>query len=149
MRLYTFINMYLSSIQQGIQTAHIVHELFNKYLHNNVARPYELLYDWSENHKTIIVLNGGDAFDIDNLYHFLLKDENPYPFTSFHESEDALWGVTTGVGIVLPESIYTEVEKLRGHSILDRVMYHTHYNLNYSSWEIELIERLATYSLAR
>lgn len=142
MRLYTFINMYLSSIQQGIQTAHIVHELFNKYLHNNVARPYELLYDWSENHKTIIVLNGGDAFDIDNLYHFLLKDENPYPFASFHESEDALWGVTTGVGIVLPESIYTTVEKLR-----ERLMYE--YTLQYSPWEVELTERLATYSLAR
>jgi len=29
MRLYTFVNYYLSSIQQGIQTAHIVSEMSN------------------------------------------------------------------------------------------------------------------------
>ena len=32
MRAYYFGNMYLSSIQQGIQAAHATHELFNKYM---------------------------------------------------------------------------------------------------------------------
>ena len=105
-RLYSFINMYLSQIQQGIQTAHIVHELFNKYYVMSSAAPTRLR-DWSQSHKTIIVLNGGEGRAIDEM----LEVTKPFaakldlPFADFHEDE-GLGNIRTGFGIVLPEEIF-------------------------------------------
>lgn len=101
MRLYTFINFYLSQIQQGIQTAHIVHELFNKFKEDSYKQKF--LRDWSENHKTIIVLNAGADQQIQELLDVFAT--SPFPFTSFEEDE-GLCGARTGCGIVLPDWVY-------------------------------------------
>lgn len=103
MRLYTFINAYLSQIQQGIQTAHILGELINS--HRTRAQD-EFLGDWIQNHKTIIVCNGGNAQSIRDLTEFFKNKKNPYQFATFHEDGDSLDGALTGVGIILPETIY-------------------------------------------
>lgn len=110
MRLYTFINFYLSQIQQGIQTAHIVHELFNAYdtVTNNYTvtnkdGPGKMLDDWSRDHKTIIVLSAGVDQNIQELMDVFTKYE--FPFTQFVEDE-GLCKARTGCGIVLPEWIY-------------------------------------------
>ena len=105
-RLYTFINFYLSQIQQGIQTAHIVHELFMKYRVMSSAAPGRL-NEWAANHKTIIVLNGGEGRSIAEM----LEVTKPFaakmdlPFADFHEDE-CLGNIRTGFGIVLPEEIF-------------------------------------------
>lgn len=105
-RLYSFINMYLSQIQQGIQTAHIVHELFNKYP-IDIGGASTTLREWSHPHKTIIVLNGGEGRAINEMLEvtkpFALKMD--LPFADFHEDE-GLGNIRTGFGIVLPEEIY-------------------------------------------
>lgn len=121
-RLYTFINFYLSSIQQGIQSAHIVSELFTKYS-NSFEK--DVLYDWANNHKTIIVLNGGTSFDlrhdyihVSNFADTLSKSKSNssklgrwfLPHAFFTEDFNALGaydnGVVTGFGIILPEEIW-------------------------------------------
>ncbi len=113
MRLYTFGNFYFSSIQQSIQGTHSTVELFNKY----IPHPYNdnevddcdqinMLWDWSNNHKTMICLNGGMNSDLCGIKDYLSDISNPYPWASFRESEEAMGGIMSNVCIVLPERIY-------------------------------------------
>ena len=108
MRAYFFCNFYLSSIQQGIQSAHCMHEMFTKYRDVNTEPQTSVLYDWANNHKTMIVLNGGDSQSIAELYELLapLAKEGFFPFAKFSEDERSLNNALTCVGVVLPESIY-------------------------------------------
>lgn len=106
LRFYTLINFYLSSIQQGIQSAHLVSEMmsFEKWLSPNQV---DMIDEWAKNHKTIITLNGGNNESLQLFYEFLrLFPNSPYPFVKFHEDVQSLNGTMTGVGILLPESIF-------------------------------------------
>lgn len=156
MRLYTFINMYLSSIQQGIQTAHIVSELFTKYDDQDFC--LEDIKEWAENHKTIIVLNGGYSSNIEELRTFFFEPENFYPWVEFRESYDALDNALTGIGIILPERIYTAATAVRqskacvspdipqGRLLELNDTFNAH---DFSDWELRFIDRLNQYSLAQ
>jgi hypothetical protein len=98
--------MYLSSIQNGIQAAHVVHELFNKYgLHADdpkKASQLNQLLDWSENHKTMIVLNGGMT---EHLVSFLeLVKKSGLPFDTFNEP--GIGNALTSIGVIVPERLY-------------------------------------------
>ena len=113
LRLYTFINPYLSSIQQGIQSAHLVHDLMLKYqMHSSSAAA--LVSDWAQHHKTIIVLNGGTTAELERGIE-VLRAQSSYPWVEFYESRECLSGALTGFGVVLPESVYacTKAEMLR------------------------------------
>ena len=104
MRLYTFINFYLSSIQQGIQTAHILGEIINKYDDHPLGKAVR---NFNRNHKTIVVCNGGNGDSIRELIEFLDDAKhNPFPWATFNEDAASLDGALTGVGIVLPENVY-------------------------------------------
>lgn len=105
MRGYFWGNMYLSSIQQGIQSAHCMSEMFIKYQYTSSPHPL-ILSDWASHHKTMILLNGGYSETLRTLLTMFRKDSNPYPFASFNEGQDALDGALTCVGIILPERIY-------------------------------------------
>ncbi len=112
-RLYTFINFYLSSIQQGIQTAHIVSEMMSKDL---LDEEYKSLNDWATRDKTIIVLNGGTSFDLRQDYTEVLHacgqlgNACYLPHAFFTEDHNALgaWdnGVVTGWGIIVPQFMW-------------------------------------------
>ena len=137
MRAYLFGNLYLSSIQQGIQALHCTTEMFLKYLpHTEEAGP---LYDWALNYKTTILLNGGNSTELYSIRYHFEQEENPYPFAMFEESVDALSGAVTCVGIILPEKIYTAAEEIRND-----IGYH-----RLSIWERELCEILNSCGLAR
>ena len=108
LRLYTFCNFYLSSIQQGIQSAHVVHSLFIKY---PSFESNSILWDWAQNDKTMIVLNGGTHKDIVQAYEMVgalsLKHHNVLlPFEHFNEDDESLSGMMTCFGIVLPDRLY-------------------------------------------
>lgn len=173
MRAYYFGNMYLSSIQQGIQAAHATHELFTKYRHTISGEKTRLLYEWAESHKTMILLNGGYLKTIQDLVNFLDSDENPYPWAPFHEGEDSLGGVLTTVSIVLPEKIYLTAAAVRNErphragvttvrELLEKQGSYTvgrdntlgfdvqeQTSIEISKWEYDLINRLNQFSLAR
>lgn len=55
MKLYIFVNRYLSGVQAGIQAAHAVAELMLK------ARRNRMVSEWAMIDKTIVLLNGGDS----------------------------------------------------------------------------------------
>ena len=128
MRLYTFGNYYLSSVQQGIQSAHGVSQLFVKYQNNciSVIDDYQPsieeyrymdivdnLYDWAENHKTMICLNGGNLQGLKDIESLFQSEQNIFPWATFYEDEMSLGGILTNVCIVLPEDIYEIASKIR------------------------------------
>lgn len=121
MRLYSFTNLYLSSIQNGLQTAHIVSEMAAKYRADQYkgSVQYQQFYEWADSHKTIIILNGGYSSSLHELKRMF--DEagmlNTFPYAHFYEGEDALDGALTAVGIVLPEWYYELASEVRGYRL--------------------------------
>ena len=107
-RLYSFVNFYLSSIQQGVQTAHLVAELFN----DAKGDQKKVLRAWSETDKTIIILNGGACRDINEKLLFLSKEAFSWhaPVSSFSEDTDSLNGIMTCCGIIVPEYVWGSVD---------------------------------------
>lgn len=113
-RCYHINNFYLNGIHSGIQSAHVQHELAMDYLvpsEASASHPYfdvakEGYIEWAKNHKTIIVLNGGMQSDLEQWETLLRQDTNEFAWASFRESEEALNGALTNIGIVLPEYIY-------------------------------------------
>lgn len=107
MRLYSFVNYYLSDIQRGIQTAHVVQELNNKYnnkFHEGLQSK-TLLHEWGNYHKTIIVLNGKNSANLRNILSVCDSVGFKYPYAHFNEDEQSLDCALTCVGIVVPEHI--------------------------------------------
>jgi len=154
MRYYGFGNYYLSSLQQGLQAHHVCVEMFNTYgrfrdLHakgqiqedNALYQAWVSLDDWAQNHKTIVLLNGGNSQDLRILREFFFKGEQHYPHAYFQEDEQSLDGATTSVGIVLPARIYDNAAlRRRGIEIIEQ---------DFSAWELELMDRLNACGLAK
>lgn len=169
LRLYSFTNFYLSSIQQGIQTGHAAVDLFVKYHPHHCpdqdGEAMDMLYDWAKNWKTFICLNGGDSAGVGEMFNFLSDQRHPFPFAPFYESEQALEGVMTTVAVVLPARIFETAQFLRMRELpsgvsysFDRLLDEHRYVINdddglrgytFTPWEHELMVRLNRYSLAR
>ena len=116
MRAYFFNNMYLSPIQQGIQSAHVLGELMVKYSCYNPEK-WDKVLDWAKDHKTMIVLNAGYSSVINEIVENIDIDSCEYPCASFRESDDALCGALTSFGIILPERIYEIAAAVRNRQI--------------------------------
>jgi hypothetical protein len=120
LRLYTFCNMYLSQIQQGIQSAHVLGDMAVKYNKARSSPLATLFWDWAENHKTMIVCNGGANQDIEEMYSLLAavssKSLFGLPYASFNEDVMSLGGVMTGCGIILPEDLYDAVDYRKAYA---------------------------------
>jgi hypothetical protein len=121
-RLYSIANMYTSGIHAGIQTAHLVHEMFSHYSKTYKLPAYSKLQIWSEYDKTIIVLNGGYQSNLERLYYGpirKLSEKYNLPKGRFNEGVDSLNGALTVVGLIVPEYLYSgsfefeEIKKLR------------------------------------
>jgi len=148
MRAYFFSNMYLSSLQNGLQTAHVVAEMFVKY--TGAVDIY--LQNWARNHKTIIILNGGYSSNLLQLCDLFSDPQNPYPWANFNEEQSALNGAATCVGIILPEKIYEFDYKEHTNSYNTTMLDYDpllEQWYSFTSWEQNLIVELQKYSLAR
>jgi len=152
-RAYFFGNMYLSSIQQGIQAAHVITNMFSEY--RNQSKRRNMLYKWASKDKTIVLLNGGCSVDLRKIS-TLFDDtsKNPYPWSEFYEDGDSLDGALTSVGIVLPERIYAGAKAIRDGSVqsdYDHVFVYINNEahwIQYNWWEKSLIEIINGCSLA-
>ncbi len=147
MRFYGFGNYYLSSLQQGLQSAHTVAELFVKY--KDMGNQSDLVFDWASNHKTMVLLNGGNSGDLAGLHsalEILEAQGMNLPFAKFHEDAVSLNNALTYVGIIVPEKYYTiasEVRNMRNVEVMEFFTFNS-----YSEWEKELIFILNQYRLA-
>lgn len=107
MRLYSFVNYYLSPLQHGLQTAHCVSDLMVRYKTNTKA--HKLVVDWAVNHKTIIICRGGNSAELDTLFRQLeqlAENELGLPIVRFMEDQQSLANATTAVSVVVPEALY-------------------------------------------
>jgi len=159
MRAYFFGNMYLSSIQQGIQAAHVITNIFTKY-DPGVDKEADILYEWALEHETMVLLNAGYSENIRDLLSFFDDPENPYPWSEFHEGEDALDCALTDVGIILPEKIYEGAKELRANpcaptTLIEEGKLHLFtgttgaHTEEYTKWEAYLMNKLNTFGLAK
>ncbi|URC22204.1 hypothetical protein CHUUTOTORO_01190 [Serratia phage vB_SmaM-ChuuTotoro] len=106
LRAYALVNQYISGIHAGIQTAHALMEMSARYDPRDsfIGDDAEMFYDWRNNHKTLIVLNGGYQ---QRIYETMeLWDKCDFPHAHFCEEADALNGALTAAVIILPEYIY-------------------------------------------
>lgn len=111
LRLYSFVNYYLSDLQRGLQTAHLVAELFVDYASEPIGSATDsILKGWGENDKTIIILNGGNCSDLINIFCRLQTKAGDYPCNVFQEDEASLGRATTCAGIIFPEFTKQDVE---------------------------------------
>lgn len=107
-RCYHFANMYLPALHAGIQSQHCLAEMFIKYQtpsHRYNAKKIKL-YSWAKQYKTTIVVNGGMSGNLEEIVELFSSEDNPYPWSYFKETEYALNGALTNVGIILPEKVY-------------------------------------------
>ena len=94
MRMY-FLTLYnLSPIQQGIQCGHAALEYVSKY------KNQEYVWDFINNHKTWIILNGWTSLSI--LDHIKFLENNNIEHATFQEPD--LWWITTAVAFIADET---------------------------------------------
>lgn len=168
MRCYHFGNYYMSSIQQGIQAAHCQMELFVKYQDIGINHDYDYLpaingieyqikvhdlYDWAENHKTMICLNGGNLQGLKDIESLFQSEQNIFPWATFYEDEMSLGGILTNVCIVLPESIYDSAAKIRNreYTLQDNRVWDElgKFVVELTEFEVKLIALLNSCQLAK
>jgi len=147
MRFYGFGNYYLSSLQQGLQAGHAISRLYTRTQPGTEG--FKILHEWGNHHDTMVLLNGGNALNLQELYDFFidLKEKGMYlPFQKFHEDQQSLGGALTYVGMIVPERHYEAAAAIRTLR-LDEVS--QYYEVNeFAEWEIQLVERMNMYRLA-
>lgn len=104
-RMYCVVNQYIAGIHAGIQSAHAITEIFLDYSQRR-NKASNFLWDWADQDKTVIVLNGGYQSSLQGLCEKLKPLSGTYPWASFCEEQDALNGAMTAVAVVLPEYMY-------------------------------------------
>lgn len=114
MRLYSVTNMYMSGIHAGIQTQHSTGELFAKYREDSVQK--HTIFEWVDDHKTTIVLNGGMHQDLVALFELLEDWENHdkdevIPFAPFYEP--GVNNALTSISIVMREDAIEFMDRIR------------------------------------
>ena len=146
-RFYAFGNYYLSSIQQGIQALHVVTEMFTKYEYDSTE--YKQLHNWANKHKTVVLLNGGNAKALKDMYALFnewVQEGMTFPFAKFNEDMQSLDGALTSTGIVLPAYIYNGAKALRISENADHVLMTM--SKQYLSYELQLMQLLNQFDLA-
>jgi len=107
-RLYSFVaNHYLSPLQCGLQTAHVVGELAHR---SNNIEPYifHIFNEWSSKDKTIIICAAGNQAGVLNAFDELatMQAAIELPIGLFREDEQSMNGMATACGIIVPEKIW-------------------------------------------
>jgi hypothetical protein len=142
LRCYTFTLAQLNTMQQGIQAAHAAIELgmkaYRRQMRENNLADFRLYHEWATEWKTLIMLNGGDATELQLLEDFLYDTGNTLPWAAFYE-DGSFYNALTSVAIIIPARIFISAEELRkGNPVMS-----LDYPDSYSDWELELINRLS------
>lgn len=110
LRLYSFVNFYLSPMQKGIQTGHAAVDLMLKYSSGKLSTLKEfssqqrMANDWAKDHKTFIVLEGGNSKSL--LQTTQIIADSGFPYETFNEDKNSLNGLHTCTAVILPDFIF-------------------------------------------
>lgn len=95
-RLYTFVaNHYLSPLQCGLQTAHVVSELSRGHALSSAREAYA---EWADRDKTIIICAGGNHQGVLECHAELVRTADGalgMPVALFCEDEQSMNGMAT------------------------------------------------------
>jgi len=116
MRFYTITNLYLSDIQRGIQSAHCLHELYEKYIAEDDDYMLSVISNWANNHKTMIVLNGGYSENLNQINLDLIKADR-FPHACFNEP--GIGNALTCVGVIADDELMECITYVRENQIRD------------------------------
>lgn len=111
-RLYTFVaGLYLSDLQKGLQTAHVVSELHTLYRsYTGVdTRETAILDEWAELDKTIIILsadNHAGVLNAFNMFGPMAVTSLQLPIALFREDEQSMNGMATACGVIVPQTLW-------------------------------------------
>jgi hypothetical protein len=105
----------------------------------------EMLVEWSENHKTMIVLNGGMTEHMEPM--LPLIEATGLAWTTFYEP--GIGNALTCIGIVVPERLYNaDLEQECRHDWYSK-MFGTETNRKLTVEEFAFITKLKSMSLAK
>jgi hypothetical protein len=111
MRAISLTNSWLSGVQKGLQTGHALVELGLLVRKYESELPQKFFTDWAENHKTLIVLEGGSHKDLWDFHDFLYANRHEFAgnliFAHFEEDEESLNDAYTAVVLVLSDKYET------------------------------------------
>ena len=101
-RGYIFINSRMSYSDRAVQSTHAGVELY----HRN--KDDGLCAEWAENHKTLILLDGGGHSDMVNSYTEFsrLCNKLQLPHAKFYEDYETMNCMFTAFGGIVPSTIY-------------------------------------------
>lgn len=94
--LYIWNHRWLSSLQKGIQTAHLIAEM------SLLSTPE--FTDWAVFYKTIIMLDGGSSDNLNQISNKLMFEKACLLEDAFEEDRKSLNGATTCVGAIFKKS---------------------------------------------
>ncbi len=147
MRFYAWGNMYLSAIQQGIQSLHCISEMYIKYVAHEVNNPkdarQQALINWGSDHKTVVILNAGEMSALEKVEVLMASEDNPYAWASWRESPESLNNALTNVGVILPERIYKAAREKK------KYWRNWENRQKLTEWEIELVDLINSTYMAR
>jgi hypothetical protein len=105
-RLYTFVaNHYISPLQCGLQTAHVVSELS---LYKTNTQQHAAFESWASMDKTIIICGAGNHAGVVACYDEIQRTASALdlPFAIFREDEQSMNGMATACGVIVPQKYY-------------------------------------------
>jgi hypothetical protein len=162
-RLYSCVaNLYLSPLQCGLQTAHVVSEMANTVASTKGKNmlDYRTFFDWADRDKTIIICaatnHAGvlDAFDAFDYFGLQLN----MPVALFREDEQSMNSMATACGIIVPaqywDVVYEEAEFVPGKAryvhAVKNIVGEVQQLVPYveGSVEFEFVKKLKSYRLA-
>ena len=162
MRRYFFnVQPYVLGIQTGIQAGHAAEETWANAVERYLASESEQdrdrlehLLKFAREHKTWVILNGGDHNALVDLYEFFCHIDNPYEFAKFHEP--GLNNALTSISILLPEKMYDLKAQEIGKALLagdtldetGALLYAPTDADKFTVWELEFLKRKAACGLA-
>lgn len=103
---YIFTHQYLNTMQQGIQSAHVVAEL--GLVEGEYRKDYEI---WARYHKTLRILNAGSGEAFFDTYSRFKETCEEYDLASAFFIEPDLYERMTAFGFIITPEIITKVEE--------------------------------------
>ena len=107
-RLYSFVaHHYLSPLQTGLQTAHVVSELSQFKFNTKQA---EIFNEWASRDKTIIICGAGNHQGVLDCHAELFRTGSgalALPVALFREDEQSMNGMATACGVIVPECYWS------------------------------------------
>jgi hypothetical protein len=111
-RLYAFVaNHYLSPLQCGLQTAHVVGSMAVEYKNHGgpLSKGGEAFFDWAESDKTIIICGAGNHKGVLDCFTELRRtafSALSLPVSLFNEDEQSMNGMATACGVIVPQQYW-------------------------------------------